>query len=227
LTTQADEQIEAWIRTIAATEEIGFASPDDTRRTQCVGVYLMEVAAMPVGRIAPLPPLHLTLRYLITVRMDDPHEAHRLLGDLLFAAMEHPTFEVEPGSPPLALWVALGAVVRPAFVLRLPLRRERPQAAVSRVRTPLIVRGTAAVPLHGVVLGPGDAPVADALVEMPALRYTRRTDTHGRFVFPNVPAGTPSPDMRIEAKGYELRARATSPTSEREPLVIRFDFMEG
>ncbi|HZH77837.1 MAG TPA: hypothetical protein VEY88_17555, partial [Archangium sp.] len=68
---------------------------------------------------------------------DSPERAHHVLGQLVFAAMEEPEFEVDLAPLPVALWSALGVPPRPALS---PARAARARASralrASRIRSP-------------------------------------------------------------------------------------------
>src|SRR5262249_35963769 len=155
-------------------------------------------ADMPPARGTRRPPLQVLLRYLVTVGGADAWEVHGRLGDLLFAAMEHPDYEVELSSVDPSAWTALGMAMQPSFVLAVPVRKAVPEAPATPVKGPLDVRGSTVSHLDGVVLGPGDVPIPDAYIEIPALGVAVRSDTRGRFRFAAVPSG-PGP--------YQLRVR--------------------
>jgi hypothetical protein len=58
------------------------------------------------------PPLGISLRYLVTTWCENVKEAHRLLGDLMLAALEETKFEVEAIPAPVELWRAFGIAPR-------------------------------------------------------------------------------------------------------------------
>jgi hypothetical protein len=169
--------------------------------------------------------LQLSLRYLVTTWAKQSEEAHRLLGELAFAAMEHPEFEVKLNPIPAETWKALGIIPRPSFILQIPLRKEQPAPPTRYVREPLVVQATPVTSLTGIVLGPDDVPIARASVEIPTLQLSTRTDVHGRFTFANVPADPFPTNLRVRAKGREIQVTTEQSTPD-EPLVIRFNLFE-
>lgn len=215
------------MQTVLGAAEVSLAPPSASRSGRGIGLYLLELGQTPPDRTARRPPLQLCLRYLVTTWADEPEEAHRLLGELVFAAVESEEFETDLDPLPAAAWAALGAPPQPSFVLRVPLRLERPQPPSKLVRRPLVIHAVARSSIHGLVVGPGDVPVAGARVELPALRLSERTDTKGRFCFPTVPAEPGAKALRVKAKGRELSVTAELPTPDGEPLVIHFDPREG
>ena len=223
---RVDERLEAWVSAALGKEKVpvGFAAPAAGKKG--VSLLLLEVLPTPVLRTPKRPPLQLTLRYLVTVSAEDPAEAHRVLGDLAFAAMDNPDFDVEVEPLPSPVWLALGLPQRPGFVIRLPLRKERPEPAVRRVQLPLVLRNAPMRPWTGRVVGPGDFPIVAAHVESPQLGQSVETNLEGRFAFPGVPVGMPMKRLRIRAKGLVMDVDVTVAAKKNEPIVIRMDALE-
>jgi hypothetical protein len=128
---------------------------------------------------------------------------------------------------PVVLWSALGVPPRPAFRLRVPLERERPMPAVPRVKEPLVIRTVPAEVLLGRVVGPGDIPIPDALVELPSMGLSARTDAKGRFRFASVPTDTPLGRLEVRAKGEVLAVRTEELPTEEGALLVRLPLKEG
>jgi hypothetical protein len=90
------------------------------------------------------------------------------------------------------------------------------------VRAPLVVNGVGLRSLAGVVVGPGDVPVAAARVEIPSAGKWMETDSQGRFLFPGLPAEPPRMLVRVRARGRQMDAEIAGP-AEGEPVVVHFD----
>lgn len=224
---QVDERLKDWVKSVLKDVNVSLGAPDRTRGQRTVRVYLMEIIQAQVPRGTRRPPLQFTLRYLVTADDSDDAVGHQLLGELLLEAMDEADFEVEPEPVPIAVWSALGIAPRPSFVLRAPVRIERPQPKIKRVQSPLVIKTTAMQPLEGVVLGPGDFPLSEARVELPALQVTTHTDYQGRFRFASVPAGPPDLMVRVNAKGHEVTiSTAANGRRNGEPMVVRIERME-
>ena len=222
-----DERLKDWVKSILKDVSVSLDAPEPTRKSRTIRVYLMEIVQSQVPRTTKPPPLQLTLRYLVTAEDGDDEVAHHLLGELLVAALDSAEFEVEAEPVPIAVWSGFGVPPRPSFVLRAPLRIERPQPQVKRVLVPMILTTAPMMALDGMVLGPGDFPLSDARVEVPALQLSTHTDYRGRFHFAAVPAGPPDMLVRVDAKGREVTV-STSTNGRRngEPLVVRIEQME-
>jgi hypothetical protein len=222
-----DQHLKEWARTVVPDVEIRLTPPNDSEPAPAVYFYLLDL--LPDASCATggrFPVLQLGLRYLVTVLGDSPQEAHQILGRLVFAAMGHPEFNVELDPPAAGFWSALGIVPRPAFMLRAPLRLERREPSVRRVRKPAEVRHSELTSLMGLVVGPGELPVCDARVELGSPRLSTRTDSGGAFRFAAVPAEPRRKELRIRAKGCEQTVTVEHGAGDSKPLVIHLDTLE-
>jgi hypothetical protein len=224
---QVDRQLKEWVSTVLQEVEVRLEAPKIADQARGIVIYLMDITALPPPSGTRIAPLQVALRYLVTSWSEDPEEAHRLLGELLFAAMENPEFQVEPESVPVESWKVFGVPPRPSFVLRVPLRRERTELKAKPVLAVPVVRTVSALGLYGIVRGPNDVPLAGAEVDVPALRLTTHTNQQGGFYFAAVPGEGQIKTLRVKAKGRELNlsTREDHPDASR-PLLIRFDKME-
>ncbi len=224
---QIDARLQVWVENVLGDVAVALTPPRDTPEQPVAHLYLMQAVPSLTtpdvrtnGRQQVRGSLQVMLSYLVTVRAADPLQAHKLLGDLMFAALDSTEFELNFDPIPLETWIALGAEPQPAFVLRLPLTRDLPTPDVQLVRQPLVARATSITSLQGVVLGGENLPLHGALVELPGLRLYQRTDSHGRFRFPTVPADPPVKHVRVTAKGRETELEIDhAPASE--PVIIR------
>jgi hypothetical protein len=219
----ADVRLADWAGAVAGTGvEVALTAPANGRSGAGVSLFLMDMVSLQPMRGQRRAPLQLALRYLVTAWAGDPAAEHRLLGQLVAAAMQEEGFEVllAPTSP--ETWLALGVAPRPAFVLQVPVRQLRPEPAVPRVRGPLVVQGVALAPLSGIVLGPGDVPVASARVEVPSANAAAETGPDGRFRFPNLPVEPRQKLVRVRARGRQLDVEIAQP-EDSSPVVIHFD----
>lgn len=222
-----DGRIKNWIGGVVQAAEISLAVPDSKKTGRGVGLYLLEVVQLPTPTTSRRRPLQLALRYLITAWADKPEEAHQMLVDLIFAAMDNGDFQVEPDPIPMTVWAAFGVPPRPSFIMRVPLRHERPERETKLVRHPLTVQASPIVGFHGVLLGPGNIPLSDCRVEIPAQGLSTNTDYKGRFHFPAVPADGKK-QLLVKAKGFELPVSSDKNYPDRKtPLVIHFSPLEG
>jgi Pvc16 N-terminal domain len=221
---QADARLHDWALGVEPDLDVSFGPPTNAHTTpRGVSLHLMELVPQPPPRGPERPPLQLALRYLVTTWADAVEDAHRLLGALVFAAMEQTDMQVELQPLDGAAWQALAVMPRPAFVLRLTLRKELPLPVQPLVRGPVVVQSAAVASLYGRVVGPGDLPLADAIVEVPSLRLAARTDARGLFAFPAVPGPPTAVTLRVRARGKELMLAAALPTSPEQPQVIQID----
>jgi hypothetical protein len=219
----ADQRLAEWAGAVLGDISVSFDPPQPQPKGKGVSLYLYEVRPEAPLR-SRMPPMLTSLRYLVTTWAPVQSEAHTLLGELIFAALEQPDMELDPAPLPVEAWSTFGVALRPSFILRVPLRRERPVQTAKLVRQRLVVQTAALVPLQGIVLGPEDIPLAGARIEMAALSLSTSTDNRGRFVFPSVPGGANPTTLRVIAKGKELTLAARAASDE--PLVIRFGPLE-
>ncbi len=227
MAVESDGRLKDWVGSVIQGADLSLEAPGVRPTGRGVGLYLLELIQSPPPSTSRRPPLQLALRYLVTAWSDKPEDAHQMLVDLMFAAMENSDFQVEQEPVPLTLWTALTVPPRPSFVLRVPLRQERPQPQAKLVRQPLKIQSSPIVGFHGLLLGPEDMPLSDCRVEMPDLNLATGTDYKGRFSFPSVPAAG-TKQLLVKAKGYELPvcSEENHPDSG-APLIIRFSPLEG
>ena len=224
---EVDRRLGSWAETVLGAGLSTLSLPDPSAKGRGVSLYLLDLVQRPPARGVPQPHVDLTLRYLVTTWGESPSEAHRMLAELLFAASANGDFEVEPGSPNVDMWTALQVPPRPAFVLRVPLRKDLPVRRAALVRRPMKFEITPAGALTGICVGPERIPLTGALVEVPSLNVATRTDHDGRFAFSSVPREAAHLLVRATAKGKTVTVDAAPRAAGTEPLVIEFDMTEG
>lgn len=221
-----DSRLRDWVSSIVDGTATTFLAPCRDRKTAGVCLYLMELREKRSPSTLARPPLQIVLRYLVTAEAEDPLEAHRVLGDLAFAAMEHPDFQVALEPPGAATWAAFGVPPRPAFLLDVPLVKERKQPVARLVEEPVVTVAPLST-LEGVVVGPRRTPIASARVEIPTLRRSTTTDYKGQFHFSALP-GDRSVELIVHAKGKTLAVTAGAGRGAGpDRFVIEFPVSEG
>ena len=225
---EVDQRLKAWVGRVLGEVPVSLHAPDRESVDRGVGLYLLELGAAPPPRTERRPPLQLSVCYLVTVGGEgQPERAHHQLGELVFAALVETDFEVDLTPVPLAVWSGLGVPPRPSFRVRVPVRRERPMPVVPRVHVPLVIHASPVQDaLTGSVVGPGDVPIPGALVELPSLRLSTRTDARGVFRFPSVPPARSLGRLEVRAKGELLALGAEALATGGAPLVIRLPLKE-
>jgi len=219
---EVDAQLLDWIGS-ATGSPVWLEPPRQHGQEKGVGLYLLDLAEAPPPRGERRAPLQVQLRYLVTAWGPTPKDEHRLLGDLVFAALQRPDWEVAFAPLPTAAWAAFGLAPRPTLVLQVPLRVERPVKLAPRVRMPLVARTVPSVALLGRVLGPEDIPVAAARVELPSLDAAAETDWDGRFRFPRVPVEPRAKRIRVRARGDVQEFTVEAPPVGGGAVTIRFE----
>ena len=225
---EIDQRLSEWIVSVLSEDiEVSLRPPADMGDKKTVGLYLKDILPSAPTRGTRRPPLQVLLRYLVTAWSKSPKEAHHVLGQLLFAAMEHADYEVDLEPIPAQVWTAFGTIPMPAFMLRLPLRVERPEKPVQLIRSPIEVQQSPLVRVEGMVMGPDEIPLANARVELSTHNLVALTDVKGRFIFPTVPTKPTLKKVRILARGRELLKEVDyNKINQEEPLIIHFDVLE-
>jgi hypothetical protein len=222
--SDADARLADWVASLLSDVPVTFEPPTGAPEGRGVSLYLFEVRPQAAARTRT-PPLQAMLRYLVTTWAPTQQEAHGLLGDLLLAAMADSDIEVDSEPVSLDVWPMFSTAPKPSFVLHLAVRRERNVAPVRMVRQRLVVQTASLKAVEGTIVGPGDVPMAGARVEIPLSNQATVTDRRGRFSFPAVAAGPYGTTLRILARNRELTF--TTEAHDEEPLVIRFEPLEG
>jgi Carboxypeptidase regulatory-like domain/Pvc16 N-terminal domain len=221
------KEISEWISSIVTDAEIVLGLPDANAQNAQVGLYLMDLSQSKCARVGKLPPFKINLRYLVTARSPRAEEAHRLLGELIFAALqkpekEPPEFEVVVEPLPVESWAVLGAAPQASFFLRAPLRLERREPAVPMVKEPVVLQPSPMRMLSGTVYESGGMPIMGARVELLTLGIATRTDEWGRFRFAGVPSNGQL-KLLAQAKGQTKEVNYTVGDG---PLEIRLHILE-
>lgn len=150
----------------------------------------------------------IALDYLLSVRFADPLAEHRSLAELAFAAMETSGYEIVADKSPAEACASVGLKPSAGIVLRAQARLSQELPRAPLVREPAITRLAPLGYVEGVVVGPGDIPIAGAFVTLEGTERAAVTGPDGRFRFAS-PAGTP---IHITA-----RARSTEAAVSAEP----------
>jgi hypothetical protein len=207
---QVTRRLVAWIEAALPGQPVAVVASTATEMPEGATVRLRR--AIPQRRPAEAQsPLALMLHYEIAVRLADPLAEQRAIGELAFAALAEADFEIEAEG---------GEHGPPTLMLRTRLLRGRPLSRQARVREPLRADLRVIGSLQGVVLGPGDLPIPDAVVAIPAIGQRTSTDADGRFRFAAAPAGSEPLALTVDAKGVRVDLVATpgGPVTIRVPL---------
>ena len=212
-----DDRVTRWIQEILGGVEVSLGPPE--RDFDGIYVYLLELLDRAPEHENDRTSLNVALRYLICAGDAEPKRAHQRLGQLLFAAKQHAEFQ--PHFEPLSAetWSAFGIAPRPAFQLDVPVRHTVTRE-VQRVERELALQFASLSVLHGRVFG-HDKPLANAVVELPALRRRMRTGYDGGFRFAKVPVDRDLVRLLVRARGQEHEFRIEGIIPDK-PLIVRF-----
>lgn len=220
---------EQWIRAALGQDvqvRVGAIADAAPGGATAVTLTLLHIAQAPRPRTtAGIPPLLLRARYLVTITAPEEAAERQALAELAFAATPGTEVALEQAAPGPELWQSLGVRGRPALCVSVLLQRERRRRTVPRVKE-LVTQFSPSRPLAGVVVGPGDVPIAGAFVEVEGLEQSTYSNHRGEFAFRSVPGAEPLPTLVVRAKGTSVRVRVgEAPASA--PLVIRVPLSES
>lgn len=223
---EVDRKLQAWVRNVVADSEVSFAAPGQDKTERDVGLYLFELVEDPPPRGTRAAPFRVILRYLVTT-WGDPAEAHRRLGELAFAALADAELSADISPPPAACWAAFGIAPRPAFILQAKVHRDRDVVPAPPVTEEIVLHVGPVLNVRGVVLGPGDLPVAGASVRVPPLGKRATTDAKGRFQLSGLPASPPVTRLVVQGKGREQIVTSEKGFTGDAPVTIHIHPLEG
>jgi hypothetical protein len=194
-----------WIGVVLPGVNVSARSLAAHEREDGVDVRLAGLSPRAPPRV-PAPPSIVELEYLITLRMSDVFNEQRLLADLLLAAIDQPEYEIVTARSAAELCVTLGIPPATGFVLKTPLLRPRVVKRAPLVRFPLQVHTADLCVLEGKLLGPGDVPIAGAVIS--TNDRLSRTDANGNFHIPGVPDDGKAVALHVRARGIEAQMTA-------------------
>lgn len=204
----AGAALQDWLGAIVPGVPVSLATAAAGDGEEGIAIRLIEVTP----RIVPLSPQHkssaLALDYLVTVGIRDAQEAQAALVEIAFAAQESGDYEIVAGRQVAELCRASGIPLVPGVVLRAELRRDTPVRLAPLVREAPRPSLEPLVQARGRVVGPGNFPIAGALVTIAGSARTCTTGPDGRFRFA-IPAGQPAT--------VTARARSREVTSSLAP----------
>jgi len=218
---EVDDRLIEWATAVAPDAGVVLSAPGAIGDQVEIALYMHSLSYELPSSTWDRPPHQLWARYLVTVAARDPRDEHRILGDLLVAALEEGDFvvESEPWAP--AQWQAIGSPPRPCFGIAQLVRVPRPLDTAKPVLHELEVEGTAPVDVRGMVVGPDDVPLVDVRVELASGGRATRTDSRGRFRLAAVPPTTGERQLVLTTKGRRISVAAASDAPD--PLIIRVD----
>ena len=226
---RVDEGLLKWAKSVAGSAvTVSLAAPA-SGTAQSISLYLLEIIDDPDRHTGDSRPYQPVLRYLVTTTAGEPQQAHRLLSDLLDAAMQATAYEVDLTPAPSQFWAGFNLAPRPAFFLRVPLPEREPGKPGKPVlqSEPDLDSGVPVVPLYGLLLGPNDVPLMNARIELPNLFRSVYTDSNGGFVLHGVPAAPKEKTLLIKARKREKTIVVQQTGHPDHPVVIRFNLFEN
>jgi hypothetical protein len=187
-----------------------------------VGCYLLSLVPDSPARGLHRPPVQAAARYLVTTWAPQVADAHRLLGDIFYAASQRADMEVEHEELPALLWHSLGVRPQPALVLRSTVRWSQVATPAPPVRGPIQIQLTPMAIVAGTIVSPSGIPIAAAEVRMGATETPVWTDPDGRFELHT--AGTDAPHtIIITARGVTRTVPVSPIAGAPAPVTVVFD----
>lgn len=211
-----------WAREVAGDAAVHLGPPPPFTPGHGVIVRLLDITPRPAPRERRYRRLHASLRYLITAWAEDDATLHRLLGRLTFAAMQHPTIELRPEPPSMALWQALGMTPQPALLLECRAFHDMPEDEETTPVRRTIFASTPDSRLDGRVVGADGRPVDRATVAVPKYHLHAETDDAGRFHLPSLPRNERA-TLVVHANGQQQAVDFVNAGGRSAGVVIQLD----
>lgn len=220
--------LQGWIQAAAPDATWMLEMPADKTpvTTISASTYLLEMMPAPVASTGRRPPLRWTLRFLVTCRAPDEGDAHALLIELALSAAAQTDWQIEQEPVPVQVWTAFGMAPRPSFVVRMPLEIVQDERVAAPPAKALSINGDLVLSLRGVLLGPGDIPLANGSIELAALHLRTGTNHRGEFCLMGVPGSTLS-TLHVRARGSSLDVECRAIDHVTSPLILRMSNLEG
>jgi hypothetical protein len=196
----ATSALRDWIAPFLTEAGVGIAVTARASDDASKGAWLALEAAKLAARGQSGNACTALLDYRLLLDLADPLAEQRLLGEILFATTDHPLHASEEGVRQERSGTSI------ALSSRLTRHPSRPAAPPVRIAPRPKVTGVGR--LEGVVLGPGDVPLADVTVSFGESGPSRRTDADGRFAFTALPLDGAPWRLGIQAKGRRFTVEA-------------------
>lgn len=202
---ETTRELIGWARDVLPGRTVVTRSLGDRESQDGVDIRLVGLAPRSVPRASsPSPPLVLTADYLLTVRDADAIAEQTGITELMLAAMDYEHAELATDRDVPRFCIDLGLPPALGFVLRATVSRRRPAVRAPLVRFPLKIASSELGVLQGSVLGPGDTPIAGAVVRAEGLDRTAQTDAFGRFRLHGPVGGGAAIRLNVRARGVEI-----------------------
>jgi len=221
-----DERLTTFVQSVLPDVHVSLAAPSvDRIEARGVSLYLWRMRPAPPQTSRRTDVLCLNLEYLVSTWAREPADAHGMLLELAYAAMRERSFDVVLEPIETDAWLAFGIAPTPAFRLGTPSYRVVHDQRAKPVLHPLELSATALTDLAGRVHTPAGVPIANAMVEVPAIDRRARTDAGGRFRLRSLPAAPTEVRVRVVAKGQETWTNI-GPADDRADVDIELDPLE-
>jgi len=171
----------------------------------------LQLPAAPMATGARTRVAEVSVRLLVSVIGASAFDAAAATSALALEAAVDSEWRVEPGSPDLALWRALGQPPVPAFILVVPVRRILDHAPAPPVRHRLKVIPARMRAVTGRVVAPTGEPLPAARVALADGNATSTTDSRGRFRLEIAAVAGAPLRLRVSARGASAAVEMDDP----------------
>ncbi|MEO8009858.1 MAG: carboxypeptidase-like regulatory domain-containing protein [Betaproteobacteria bacterium] len=218
--------LEAFVRQACGEVALFFGAPERGELREQIWFVLIGLSPNLAVRNDVRQPLQVYRRYLVGASAEDTSRQAALLEALMFRALmfrglDGQDIQLVPEPPPNDLWLALGMPPQAAFLLSVPVFRERQiikAPPVETVELELTPTGT----LQGRVIDASGMPLKNCVVEIPSQRLGTTTDVEGRFTFASL-SRTAAYPIHVVWKDRELTMQPVAGSGFSEPLTVMLD----
>lgn len=228
--SQVQQSLMLWATKIAGVgvNVSARAQPSNAKDLE-VSLVLLEYATAPPSHTHQQAPLSVMCKFLVFAHGSDALQVQALMERLLFSAMETKeledgtVFDLDLGSPDVALWQSLALTVRPSFWIHVVQRKPRDIKPAPLVTEGIQLHVMPNASLSGVVVTARGLPLPGAVVSYPSSNKSTQTDEKGHFVFKAISSKNKQAELVITYKQYSMKSKVNLSQS---PVKVIFRHKE-
>ncbi len=214
---EVSSKLRSWVQDAIGEIPVHFAQPPSDPVQSGIFFFLLGLQPNLALRNDPNRRIEIFRRYLVC----DGDPAGNQVEELLFRALETNSWQVEPEPPSPDLWIALGIPMRPTFILRAPVARDRPARPAPPVKV-VDLSTSLANTLTGFVRSPDGSAVSRCTVELMERGTSVVTGYDGAFAFPSL-VSTIGYRFRLAHQGREQFVDMAAGEGFTQPVVVTFN----
>lgn len=229
-----EQQLTQWISaTLSGIEsDIGkkirvSCEPIENDNLPCVHCLLKNILPAPPSHHVHAVPLQIALRYLIYVSAEGQSLGNKIIEELVFAAMEDESLELELQPVLDGFWQALKVSPRPSFMILAKHQRAAKKSVAGVVTKPLVMHVSPTAYFRGRVIAKlksATIPLVGASVSLGRSGIVVITDKDGNFNLGAVPA---SPKQKTLTVHYKNSSQRVVVSLSNSPVEIVFQTEES